>query len=174
MNQWPSVKAKRVLAALLRHGWEIKRSSGSHRILTKAGYPDFILSLQVGEVREHLVGTDALGEHLGDIRDPDTHPADTAAVPALARVGRDSGFQLLLVQGCVSSCGVDSTDWLGAEPLRCRARTIEASPDAASNVTTHHRLHSARHSDAGEPPDKRHGKWRNRFWGYLRDRPRFP
>jgi predicted RNA binding protein YcfA (HicA-like mRNA interferase family) len=52
-----SVKAKRVLAALLRHGWEIKRSSGSHRILRKAGYPDFVFtfhSLARAEVAEIL------------------------------------------------------------------------------------------------------------------------
>jgi predicted RNA binding protein YcfA (HicA-like mRNA interferase family) len=28
MSQWPSVKAKRVLAALLAIGWEIKRRTG--------------------------------------------------------------------------------------------------------------------------------------------------
>ena len=31
MSQWSSTKAKRVLAALLRIGWEVKRISGSHR-----------------------------------------------------------------------------------------------------------------------------------------------
>lgn len=30
MSHWPSTKAKRVLAALLRIGWSIKRQSGSH------------------------------------------------------------------------------------------------------------------------------------------------
>lgn len=44
MSQWPSAKAKRVLAALLRKGWEIRRSSGSHRILRKAGYADFVFA----------------------------------------------------------------------------------------------------------------------------------
>jgi len=34
MSQWPATKAKRVLAALLRIGWGIKRqASGSHRTL---------------------------------------------------------------------------------------------------------------------------------------------
>ena len=33
MSIWPSIKAKQVLAALHRLGWEIERSSGSHRIL---------------------------------------------------------------------------------------------------------------------------------------------
>nr|VFK67003.1 MAG: Predicted RNA binding protein YcfA, dsRBD-like fold, HicA-like mRNA interferase family [Candidatus Kentron sp. UNK]VFK72444.1 MAG: Predicted RNA binding protein YcfA, dsRBD-like fold, HicA-like mRNA interferase family [Candidatus Kentron sp. UNK] len=36
------MKAKRVLAALRRNGWDVKRSSGSHRILTKAGQSDVV------------------------------------------------------------------------------------------------------------------------------------
>jgi predicted RNA binding protein YcfA (HicA-like mRNA interferase family) len=38
MSQWPSTKAKRVLAALLRIGWTIKRQSGSHRTLAREGW----------------------------------------------------------------------------------------------------------------------------------------
>jgi len=42
---WPSSKASRVLAALLRIGWSIKRQSGtSHRILQRAGWPDVVFS----------------------------------------------------------------------------------------------------------------------------------
>lgn len=44
MTEWPSTNAKRVLAALLKNGWEVKRSSGSHRTLAKAGYPDFVFA----------------------------------------------------------------------------------------------------------------------------------
>ena len=45
MSQWPSTKAKRVLAALLRLGWRIKRQSGgSHRILERGGWPDVVFS----------------------------------------------------------------------------------------------------------------------------------
>jgi predicted RNA binding protein YcfA (HicA-like mRNA interferase family) len=33
MSVWPAVKAKRVLAALFRLGWEQKRQTGSHRTL---------------------------------------------------------------------------------------------------------------------------------------------
>jgi len=40
MTQWPSTKARRVLAALLRLGWVIKRQSGSHRTLARPGWPD--------------------------------------------------------------------------------------------------------------------------------------
>ena len=42
MSQWPSAKAKLVLAALLRIGWTVKRQSGtSHRILARPGCADF-------------------------------------------------------------------------------------------------------------------------------------
>lgn len=42
MSQWPSTKARLVLAALLRIGWTIKRQSGtSHRLLSRPGWPDF-------------------------------------------------------------------------------------------------------------------------------------
>ncbi len=38
--EWPAAKASKVLSALLRLGWRIKRQKGSHRILAKAGWPD--------------------------------------------------------------------------------------------------------------------------------------
>jgi predicted RNA binding protein YcfA (HicA-like mRNA interferase family) len=40
-----SAKANHVLAALLRIGWSIKRASGgSHRVLQRAGWPDFVFA----------------------------------------------------------------------------------------------------------------------------------
>ena len=44
MSQWSSAKAKRVLAALLRLGWKIKRESSSHKILSRPGYPDVVIA----------------------------------------------------------------------------------------------------------------------------------
>ena len=41
MSIWPASKASRVLAALLRSGWRIKRQRGSHRLLTREGWPDY-------------------------------------------------------------------------------------------------------------------------------------
>ncbi len=49
MSRWPISKAKRVYAALLKRGWELKRSSGSHRVLCKQGYPDFVFAFHDGE-----------------------------------------------------------------------------------------------------------------------------
>jgi predicted RNA binding protein YcfA (HicA-like mRNA interferase family) len=50
MRQWPSTKARRVLAALLLIGWSIKRASGgSHRLLARPGWPDFVFAFHDGE-----------------------------------------------------------------------------------------------------------------------------
>ncbi|MGE5346775.1 MAG: type II toxin-antitoxin system HicA family toxin [Acidithiobacillales bacterium] len=44
MSVWPSAKAKKVLAALLRNGWTVKRTTGSHRILSRSGWPDVVFA----------------------------------------------------------------------------------------------------------------------------------
>jgi predicted RNA binding protein YcfA (HicA-like mRNA interferase family) len=49
MSQWPSAKAKRVYAALLRLGWQVKRQTGSHRTLSREGSPDFVFAFHDGE-----------------------------------------------------------------------------------------------------------------------------
>jgi predicted RNA binding protein YcfA (HicA-like mRNA interferase family) len=50
MSHWGSAKARQVLAALLRIGWAVKRQSGgSHRVLARPGWPDFIFAFHEGE-----------------------------------------------------------------------------------------------------------------------------
>ena len=50
MSHWPSTKASRVFAALLRIGWGLKRSArGSHRILARDGWPDYLFAFHDGE-----------------------------------------------------------------------------------------------------------------------------
>ncbi|HLE28743.1 MAG TPA: type II toxin-antitoxin system HicA family toxin [Anaerolineales bacterium] len=49
MSQWRTVKARQVLAALLRIGWRVKRQSGSHRTLERAGWPDFVFAFHDNE-----------------------------------------------------------------------------------------------------------------------------
>ena len=45
MSQWPATKASRVLAALLRIGWRVKRHvRGSHRILARSNWPDVVFA----------------------------------------------------------------------------------------------------------------------------------
>lgn len=40
MIAWPSTRASRVLAALLKIGWVIKRQAGSHRTSSRQGWPN--------------------------------------------------------------------------------------------------------------------------------------
>jgi predicted RNA binding protein YcfA (HicA-like mRNA interferase family) len=49
MSQWPSVKARTLLAALIRIGWSVKRQSGSHRTLQRSGWPDYTFAFHDGE-----------------------------------------------------------------------------------------------------------------------------
>jgi len=49
MNQWSSTRARRVLAALLRIGWIVKRQSGSHRTLSRPGWADFVFAFHDNE-----------------------------------------------------------------------------------------------------------------------------
>jgi predicted RNA binding protein YcfA (HicA-like mRNA interferase family) len=44
MSEWPSARARRVLAALLRAGWTIKRQTGSHKVLVRTGWPDVVFA----------------------------------------------------------------------------------------------------------------------------------
>ena len=44
MSTWRSSRARCVLAALNRIGWTIKRQSGSHRVLEREGWPNFVFA----------------------------------------------------------------------------------------------------------------------------------
>ncbi|MBI5386605.1 MAG: type II toxin-antitoxin system HicA family toxin [Verrucomicrobia bacterium] len=50
MSQWGAKKARLVLAALLRIGWTIERESGgSHRVLNRPGWPNYVFAFHDGE-----------------------------------------------------------------------------------------------------------------------------
>ena len=49
MSNWPATKARRVLAALQRIGWVVKRQSGSHRTLSRPDRPDFVFAFHDDE-----------------------------------------------------------------------------------------------------------------------------
>ncbi len=49
MSNWPSAKASRVLRALLRIGWTVKRQVGSHRTLSRDGWADYVFAFHDGE-----------------------------------------------------------------------------------------------------------------------------
>jgi len=48
MSQWPSIKANRLLATLLKIGWSVKRQTGSHKTLEKLGYPNYVFAFHDG------------------------------------------------------------------------------------------------------------------------------
>lgn len=66
MTSWGAAKARRVLAALLRIGWAVKRESGSHRLLRRNGWPDFVFAF---------------------------HDADEIGPRMLARIARHTGLK---------------------------------------------------------------------------------
>lgn len=49
MGTWSAIKAARVLAALLRIGWTVKRQAGSHKTLSRPGWPDMVFAFHDGE-----------------------------------------------------------------------------------------------------------------------------
>ncbi len=66
MSQWSSAKAKRVLAALQRIGWHINRESGSHKVLSRSGWPDVVFAF---------------------------HDSDEIGPKMLARIARNTGIK---------------------------------------------------------------------------------
>jgi predicted RNA binding protein YcfA (HicA-like mRNA interferase family) len=49
VSSWPSAKARRVFAALLRIGWQVKRQSGSHRTLARPNWADVVFAFHDDE-----------------------------------------------------------------------------------------------------------------------------
>ena len=49
MSAWGSAKARKVLKALLKIGWTVKRETGgSHRVLERADWPDYVFAFHDG------------------------------------------------------------------------------------------------------------------------------
>ncbi len=49
MSDWKSVKAKRLLPALEKIGWRVKRQTGSHKILERTGWADVVFAFHDNE-----------------------------------------------------------------------------------------------------------------------------
>lgn len=49
MSIWPSKKSRRVLSALQSIGWSIKRQTGSHKTLERAGWSDYVFAFHESE-----------------------------------------------------------------------------------------------------------------------------
>jgi predicted RNA binding protein YcfA (HicA-like mRNA interferase family) len=60
MRRWSATRARRVLAALLRIGWSIRRQSGSHRTLMRENWPDVVFAfhddVEIGPVMLARIG----------------------------------------------------------------------------------------------------------------------
>ena len=48
MSQWGSAKSKKVLQALFSIGWQLKRQTGSHKVLSHPKHPDFVFAFHDG------------------------------------------------------------------------------------------------------------------------------
>ncbi|MGH9364480.1 MAG: type II toxin-antitoxin system HicA family toxin [Thermoanaerobaculia bacterium] len=44
MSDWAAAPARRVLAALLRTGWTVKRSASSHKVLSRPAWSDYVFA----------------------------------------------------------------------------------------------------------------------------------
>ena len=67
MSQWRSTKAKRLLAALLRIGWRIKReTASSHKVLERDGWENYTFAF---------------------------HDSDEVGPKMLARIAKKTGLQ---------------------------------------------------------------------------------
>jgi predicted RNA binding protein YcfA (HicA-like mRNA interferase family) len=49
MSEWRAIKARRLLAVLLRIGWSLKRQTGSHKVLARPGWPDTVFAFHDNE-----------------------------------------------------------------------------------------------------------------------------
>jgi predicted RNA binding protein YcfA (HicA-like mRNA interferase family) len=49
MSRWPAVKSKQLLAALLPIGWTVAWQRGSHRRLTRSGWPNYTFAFHDGD-----------------------------------------------------------------------------------------------------------------------------
>ena len=49
MTDWRSSRASIVLAALLRIGWVVVRQTGSHKVLSRPGWPNYVFAFHGGE-----------------------------------------------------------------------------------------------------------------------------
>jgi predicted RNA binding protein YcfA (HicA-like mRNA interferase family) len=49
VSEFASAKARRVYAALERIGWQLKRQTGSHRVLARVGWPNYVFAFHDGD-----------------------------------------------------------------------------------------------------------------------------
>jgi predicted RNA binding protein YcfA (HicA-like mRNA interferase family) len=64
VSAWRAVKARHLLAALQRIGWAVKRERGSHKTLSRPGFPDYVFSFHdSGEIGPKMLSK--IAKHTG-------------------------------------------------------------------------------------------------------------
>lgn len=64
MSSWPAARAGGVLRALYRIGWSLKRQTGSHRTLSRPGWPDCVFAFHdAAEIGPRMMAR--LAKHTG-------------------------------------------------------------------------------------------------------------
>ena len=64
MSFWPSSTAREVLKARRKLGWVDKRTSGSHRVLSRPGDQDYVFAFNEGdEIGPRMLAR--IGKHTG-------------------------------------------------------------------------------------------------------------
>lgn len=49
MSRWGARKARAILHALEAIGWVVKRQTGSHKVLSREGWPDYVFAFHDGD-----------------------------------------------------------------------------------------------------------------------------
>jgi predicted RNA binding protein YcfA (HicA-like mRNA interferase family) len=64
VTRWRAARARRVLASLLRIGWTVRRTTGSHRVLQRPGWQDVVFAFHdAGEIGPRMPAR--IGQHTG-------------------------------------------------------------------------------------------------------------
>ena len=64
MSSWPAARAGGVLRAPYRIGWSLKRQTGSHRTLSRPGWPDYVFAFHdAAEIGPRMMAR--LAKHTG-------------------------------------------------------------------------------------------------------------
>ena len=103
MSNWPASKARRVLAALERIGWRVKRQRGSHRLLTRPGVAGLRVRIsRSGRDRRANVVTSGEGDWL-DTGRPLIHVTAQVSDASPERLARSIGSASLLPKNAFKS-----------------------------------------------------------------------
>ena len=112
MSRWRSVKARRLLAALLRIGWEVAWQKGSHRRLKRAGWPNYTFAFHDEEA-----GPGLLAQTCSRRRDGQSHVTGLACSATLT-----TRSSFAIISGSIRSLGTNFVrTWYSVFCMRFRS-----------------------------------------------------